>query len=100
MTIRRIIGLVLLTAAIMFGAADLWHIVVPTYGAEPITMGRLWLMVSARSLSIAETLITRHLWSPIWEVAISPLLIAPAWIFFGLLGFAFFIFGRQPVSER
>jgi hypothetical protein len=100
MTARRIIGLVLLSAALMFGAAEFWFTIVPTYGASDITMGRLWVLVSARSLTIVQGLITDHLWSPIWNVGISPLLVAPAWSFFGALGLLFFIFGRQKVTER
>jgi hypothetical protein len=92
--------MILLAAALMFGAAELWYSVVPTYGASDITMGRLWLLVSARSLTFVETVITRHLWSPIWDIGISPILVAPAWSFFGVLGFLFFIFGRAKVSDR
>lgn len=100
MTVRRIIGLVLLSAALMFGAAEFWFSVMNTYGASDITMGRLWVMVSARSLNIVQSLVTDHLWSPVWDVGISPLLVAPAWSFFGALGLVFFIFGRPKVVER
>jgi hypothetical protein len=100
MTVRRIIGMVLLAAALMFGAAEFWFSVMHTYGASDITMGRLWVAVSARSLNIVQSLITDHLWSPIWNLGISPLLVAPAWSFFGALGLVFFIFGRPKVVER
>lgn len=100
MTTRRIIGMVLLAAALMFGAAEFWSTIAPTYGAPDITMGHLWMMVSARSLNIVQSLITDHLWSPIWNVGISPLLVAPAWTFFGALGFVFFLFGRPKADGR
>lgn len=100
MTVRRIIGMVMLAAALMFGAAEYWFSLVNTYGASDITMGRLWFLVSARSLTIAQSLITDHLWSPIWNIGISPILVAPAWSFFGVLGILFFIFGRPKVVER
>jgi hypothetical protein len=100
MTVRRIIGLVLLAAALMFGAAEFWFTIVPTYGASDITMGRLWVLVSARSLNVVQALVVNHLWSPIWNVGISPVLVAPAWSFFGALGLLFFIFGRSKVAER
>jgi hypothetical protein len=51
-------------------------------------------------MDMVENLITRHLWSPIWNVGISPILIAPAWSFFLVLGFLFFVFGRPQVSRR
>jgi hypothetical protein len=92
--------MVLLAAALMFGAAEFWYSIVPTYGASDITMGRLWLLVSARSLNMVQGLITNHLWSPIWNIGISPLLVAPAWSFFGGLGFLFIVFGRPKVAER
>ena len=100
MTVRRIIGMAMLSAALMFGAAEFWFGVMHTYGASDITMGRLWVMVSARSLNIVQSLVTDHLWSPVWDVGISPLLVAPAWSFFGALGILFFIFGRPKVVER
>jgi hypothetical protein len=100
MTARQIIGMVLLAAALMFGAAEFWYSIAPSYGASDITMGRLWLMLSARSLNVAQNLIETHLWSPIWEIGISPLLIAPAWSFFGVLGFLFCVLGRPKVARR
>jgi hypothetical protein len=99
MTTKRIIGFVLLAAAALFGLADVWHTYVPTYGEDTITMGRLWLLVSARSLSIVENLIERHLWAPIWDIGISPVLVAPAWSFFGVLGGLFLAFGRPKVAD-
>jgi hypothetical protein len=92
--------MVMLAAALMFGAAEFWFRLINTYGASDITMGRLWVLVSARSLNIVQSLITDHLWSPIWNVGISPILVAPAWSFFGALGILFFIFGRPKVAER
>ena len=92
--------MVLLAAALMFGAAEFWFTIVPTYGASDITMGKLWVMVSAHSLAAVQALVINHLWSPIWNVGISPLLVAPAWSFFGALGVLFFVFGRPKLAER
>ena len=100
MTTKRIIGLVLLVAAALFGLADLWFTYVPTYGQDEITMGRLWLLVSARSLSITQNMIQHYLWGPIWDFGVAPVLIAPAWSFFGVLGFLFIAFGRPKAVER
>ena len=100
MSVRRIIGMVMFCAALMFGAADLWHAYFPSYGNDLITMGRLWILVSARSLTFVETLIQRHIWSPLWDFGVSPILLAPAWSFFGVLGFLFFVFGQPKVSDR
>ena len=91
--------MVLLAAALLFAAADMWHSAVPTYGAPAITMERLWALISIRSLNLIEDFITRHIWSPIWEVGIWPILASPAWTFFGVLGFLFFVFGRPKASE-
>src|SRR3954462_11365103 len=93
MTTKRIIGLVLLAAAALFGLADVWHTYFPSYGDEAVTMGRLWLLASARSLSIAENLIHHHLWGALWDFGVAPVLIAPAWSFFGVLGGFFIAFG-------
>src|SRR5689334_2003179 len=100
MTTKRIIGLALLAAALMFGFADLLQASFPSYGAPAVTMGWLWALVSARSLSFAETLVRDRLWAPIWEFGFSPLLVAPAWSFFGVLGGLFIVIGRPQESER
>jgi len=100
MTTRRIIGLVLLTAALMLGAADAWRSSFPSYGSELLTVGRLWLMVSDTSLSFAESLIQHHLWSPLWDFGVSPILVAPAWTVCAVLGSLFFVFGRPQVADR
>jgi hypothetical protein len=100
MTMRRIIGMAMLGAALLFGVADMWLSVVPIYGAQAITMGRLWALISIRSMDLVETMITRHVWSPIWEVGIWPVLVAPAWSFFAVLGVLLFVFGRPKASDR
>jgi hypothetical protein len=100
MTTKRIIGIVLLVAAALFGLADVWHTYVPTYGEDTITMGRLWVLVSSRSLGMAENLIARHLWAPLWDFGVSPVLVAPAWSFFGVLGGLFLAFGRPKVTDN
>jgi hypothetical protein len=100
MTARRIIGMAMLGAALLFGAAEMWFTIVPTYGATDITMGRLWALISIRSMNTVQMLITDHLWSPIWNVGISPVLVAPAWSFFGVLGFLFFVLGRPKTADR
>jgi hypothetical protein len=90
----------MLGAALLFGVAEMWLTIVPTYGATDITMGHLWTMISARSMNTVQMLITHHLWSPIWNIGIWPVLVAPAWSFFAVLGFLFFVFGRPKVSDR
>ncbi len=87
-------------AALLFGAADMWTTSVNSYGAQVITMGRIWALISVRSMNLVESLITRHLWSPIWDIGIWPVLVAPAWSFFAVLGFLFFAFGRAKASDR
>lgn len=90
----------MLGAALLFGAAEMWYILVPTYGASDITMGRLWALISIRSLNSVQALIEHHLWSPIWNMGIAPVLVAPAWSFFAVLGSILFVFGRPRVADR
>jgi hypothetical protein len=92
--------MVMLAAALIFGAAEFWYGIMHTYGASDITLGRLWVVISARSLNIVQSLVADHLWSPIWNLGISPLLLTPAWSFFGALGLLFFVIGRPKVVER
>jgi hypothetical protein len=101
MTAGRIIGLVLVVAAIMFGAADLWHTEVPFGGgSDIITVGRLWVMISVASMNMADDFIHSYLWGPIWDIGISALLLVPAWAFFAALGALFIIFGHPKPSDQ
>jgi hypothetical protein len=90
----------MLGAALLFGAAEMWLTIVPTYGAPDITMGHLWAIVSLRSLNAMQALVTEHIWSPIWNIGIAPVLVAPAWSFFAVLGSLFFVLGRPAASDR
>jgi hypothetical protein len=93
--------MVMMVAALLFGVADLWHSYVPSYGeTQLITMGRLWLLISARSMTIVESVIQRHIWGPIWDFGISPVLVIPAWTFFLGLGVLFFLFGRPNPADQ
>ncbi|HVM83208.1 MAG TPA: hypothetical protein VMW18_04915 [Candidatus Binatia bacterium] len=99
MTTGRIIGLVLFAAALMFGAADLWHSYFPAYGSDALTLERIWLLLSARSMVTVESLV-QGIWRPIWDEGFGPFLLVPAWGFCGVLGFLFFAFGRPKVEDR
>jgi hypothetical protein len=90
----------LLAAALLFGVADMWFKTMQVYGAPEITLGGLWALISVHSMNMVEAIITRHLWSPIWNAGISPILVAPAWSFFLVLGFLFFVFGQPKPAPR
>jgi hypothetical protein len=100
MTTRRIIGFALLAGALMLGLAEVWQTWFPSYGSSDLTVGRLWVLASSSSLRLAQDLIQRRLWSPIWDFGVLPVLVTPAWTFFGVIGGLFIAFGRPKVAER
>lgn len=92
----RIAGLVMISAALMFGGVDLFRDV--TNSGSDVTVVRLWTMISYRSLSWVQSVIQGYLWAPIWDKAIAPILLLPAWMFFSITGALAFFLGRRKIE--
>jgi hypothetical protein len=100
MTAWRIIGLLLLAAALLFGVADWWHgfAFAEGFGAGALTLQKLWVTFSLRSFTVVADSIQR-LWSPLWQGLLEPILTLPAWTLFSAIGAALLVLGR-PRAER
>ena len=83
--------------AVLIATGPNWHAVAATLAAKA---GKDVYCEKPCTKNIAQSLIQDHLWSPLWDVGISPLLVAPAWSFFGALGLLFFLFGRPKAADR
>ena len=83
MIFGRFFGWVLFFAGLAVLAHDaiLWR---ETGHWTPILLGQLWYDVSAPSLNLAQVVVQRYLWPPLWNGAIVTLLLC--WAFAVLMG--------------
>ena len=92
----RIAGLIMISAALMFGAVDLYREAI--HEGSRITVMSIWTMVSMRSLTWVQSIIQTYIWSPIWDKGIAPILLLPAWMFFSITGTLAFFLGRRKIQ--
>jgi hypothetical protein len=83
MILGRLIGWVLFFAGLAVLAHDaiLWH---DSGHWAPILFGQLWYDLSPPSLNLAQVVVQRYLWPPLWDGAIVKLLLW--WAFAVLMG--------------
>tara|TARA_B110000459_G_C16211298_1_gene316637 strand:+ start:127 stop:498 length:372 start_codon:yes stop_codon:yes gene_type:complete len=87
----RIIGWVLLAfALVLFGHEALNAL--EGEGYRLIALGEIWFRLDqamgTASLNVSQAVIQRYVWAWLWEGIIQTILIAPAWLVFGLPGVA------------
>lgn len=98
MTTTRIIGWILLVlAAILAGHEGLNALEGEPY--RMIAVGELWFRIDqalgTASLNVTQAFIQRYVWAWLWESVIQPVLIAPAWVVFGIPGLLLVWLGRD-----
>lgn len=83
MIIGRLIGWILffIGLAVLAHDAIRWH---QNGHWKPILFGQLWYGISASSLNLAQVVVQRYLWPPLWDGAIVRLLLW--WAFAVLMG--------------
>ena len=98
--IGRGLAWILLVSALIAAAWDgLLFAEIGTY--TPATLGEIWSAVDLNSLNLSQAVIERHIAPWLWQSAIFPLLIAPAWAVLGAAGLIVgFIFGRGGKRRR
>ncbi len=99
MIVGRIIGWLFLAAA---AAALGWDVVVwVDAGAFPATvLGQRWYDLHSGSLGLAQAVIQRYIWPPLWDPGISWILLRPTWLVFGILGLAVVLIFRRRHRRR
>ncbi len=82
MIIGRILGRILILAALAIGGLGLWLWVA---GADMTAVaGELWFERSAASLNRTQSIVQRYLHPALWDAAFVPLLKRPAYEAFGI----------------
>ncbi|MCE2509364.1 MAG: hypothetical protein J4G10_00020 [Alphaproteobacteria bacterium] len=52
----------------------------------PLALGELWYRLDVGSLNFLQAIVQRYLHPAIWEYGVTPVLLQPAWVVFGILG--------------
>jgi hypothetical protein len=92
----RIAGLIMISAALMFGAVDIYRDAI--HSGSQISVLSIWAMFSMKCMTWVQMFIQNYIWAPIWSNGIGPILLLPAWIFFGIAGLLVFFLGRRKIE--
>jgi hypothetical protein len=99
----RIFGLALLLGAILAAA---WQFQLWAQSGRfiPLALGQMWFNIDPPSLNLAQAVIERHVWPPLWDPVFLTVLRWPAWAVLGLPALVLLVFpmrrGRRSVEER
>lgn len=99
MAVLRLIGWILLAAALVALGAD----IVRSVRAEAIDtqpIGALWFATSPGSLMRTQAWVQAFIGSAVWSKGIFPLLTMPAWLPSGFLGAVFLLITRRHARRH
>ena len=89
MKTARFIGWVLLALALVLAGHEALN-ALEGEGYKLIAMGELWFRIDqacgTATLNVTQAFIQRYVWAWLWEGVIQNILLAPAWLVFGLPG--------------
>lgn len=99
MRVLRVIGVLLVLAALALLAREawVWH---ETGRWTIVSAGKLWFELHKDSLQLAQPAIERHVWAPLWDPAILTVLQWPAWALTGGLGLLLLLLAQLPRRRR
>ncbi|MGB1548252.1 MAG: hypothetical protein ACPHIA_06960 [Alphaproteobacteria bacterium] len=81
----RALGWVFLVMALLAlgGALQPW---IKGDGFTSLALGELWYRLDVGSLNFLQAIVQRYLHPAIWEYGMTPVLLRPAWLVFGVAG--------------
>jgi len=94
MFIGRLIGWILVAAALAVAGRDLmgwWD----TGSYQPIAAGALWAQLHPDSLQLFQPAVQRYLLPALWDQAVVPVLLAPAFLVLAVPGILFLLLFRR-----
>lgn len=97
--VARLLGLVLLVAALVVLGADLAG---EGDGRGLMPLGALWYELHAASLNLSQAVIERYVWAPLWDPVLIAVLQWPAAPVFAALGAVLLGLGflRRPARKE
>jgi len=97
--VLRVIGWLLILVALVLLGRDVYAWATSGHWAATLT-GKIWHDLSPGSLGLLQAGIERHVWRPLWNDGIFPLLLQPAWLVLGVLGIVLAILSRRSRKRR
>ena len=98
LTVLRVIGWLLIAAALVFLGRDLlaWH-----QGGQwaATSAGKVWYGLSPGSLNLLQAVVERHIWQPLWP-AILWILLRPVWLVLAAPGLILAFWPRRQRPRR
>ena len=98
MTVLRVIGWLLIAAALVFLGRDLFDWYKAGHWAAT-SAGKVWYRLSPGSLNLLQAGVERHLWQPLWP-AILWILLRPVWLVLAAPGFVLAFWPRHRTRRR
>ena len=92
-TLRIVGGALLVAAMMLFGYDAIGWLTDGRF--DPLSAGRLWYELHPTSLQTAEPAVARYIHPFLWHPIISSILVAPAFVVFGVPGAVALWFGRK-----
>ena len=86
MSIRRLVGLGLIAAAIAALGYDLVTVATGAGTFGFASLGELWGRLSAPNLNLVQAIVQRYLLPALWDPVLVNILLLPAWLVFVVLG--------------
>jgi len=97
--VLRVIGWLLILAALALLGRDVLRWVASGHWAATPT-GKLWYQLSPNSLGLLQAGIERHVWRPLWNDGIFPILLQPVWLVLGVAGIVLVALFRRSRKRR
>jgi hypothetical protein len=100
MLVGRILGWLLIAGAIFVAGMEAYAwLDRGTY--HIVAAGELWYEESPNTLNLVQAVVQRYIAAFLWDYAIRPVLLMPAWLVLGVLGILFLLlFRRRPRRRR
>ena len=100
MVVGRILGWFLILGALVVVAMEAYAwLDRGTY--HIMAAGELWYKESPNTLNLLQVVVQRYIAAFLWDYAIRPVLLMPAWLVLGVLGIlCLFIFRRRTQRRR
>jgi hypothetical protein len=95
----RLLGLALLIPAIALLVRDL-ALKSDSGLFAPAPLAQIWQGWSPGSFDLAQSLVERHLWAPLWNRLVGPALQLPAFLLLGLAALLLLLLSRPPRRHR
>ena len=99
MSVGRILGLFLLTAAALAAVAEIVRSL-EAGGWMPLAAGYVWYDLDRGSLNLVQAVTQRYLLPELWDPVAVTLLQLPLWLLLAVPGLLLWLLGRRRQSPR